>query len=213
MPGAPAPTRAGTPKGGAGAVGRAPGKSTPKGGWMFADLSDPGQRASYERQLQSRVDAGRLGSVDEGLEAVRKMQRAQPGAGGLASDETPKAPPAAPTSSSPAAGKPAARPSLPSPSLRPGDGGGFLAGLLLFALGNAFLRYGPAGVTSWLGAKFLNRPNPSIAAAEAARGIAPKRHGTVGATPSAPFNADPRSGTFTEGGKTLPRFAGPGIAK
>jgi hypothetical protein len=156
--------RAGTPTKGAGAAGRAPApKPIPKDGWQFADLSDPRQLASYKRQLATRGT-----DEAEGLEALRRLQRAQPGSGGLASDEQPKAPPAAPTSSTPAAGSTPAPRSLPSPSLRPGDGGGFLAGLLLFALGNAFLRYGPAGVTSWLGAKFVNRPKPSIVAAEAA---------------------------------------------
>lgn len=197
MAGATAPARAGTPKGGAGAAGRAPaaGKPTPKGGWQFADLNDPAQLASYRRQLASRGK-----DPDEGLEALRKLQRAQPGSGGLASDEQPaKAPTTAPAPS--AAPQRGPGPSLPSPSLKPGDGGGFLAGLLLFALGNAFLRYGPAGVTSWLGAKFLNKPNASIAAAEAKRGITSKTHRTAGATPDAPtgppsfLNGTPPKGT------------------
>ncbi len=55
-------------------------------------------------------------------------------------------------------------PSLPSPTLTPpkrlqsGDLGGFMAGLLLYTLALNYLRYGPEGVTGWLGAKFLNKP-------------------------------------------------------
>lgn len=70
--------------------------------------------------------------------------------------------------------------SLPSPTLRPpsrlsvADGSGFALGLVLFAIGSAYWRYGPAGVRSWFTAKFLNKVDPQIAAAEAARGIIPK---------------------------------------
>lgn len=44
---------------------------------------------------------------------------------------------------------------------RPGvsDASGFLLGLLGFALFQAYLRGGWAGVRGWLGAKFLNRPS------------------------------------------------------
>ena len=78
-----------------------------------------------------------------------------PAAGG-----TPPAAPAAPT---------APKLDLPTPdlsnltltppkNLNGGDVAGFLFGLGLYALALNFLRYGPAGVTGWLGAKFLNRP-------------------------------------------------------
>ena len=46
----------------------------------------------------------------------------------------------------------------PPKNLNGGDVAGFLFGLGLYALALNFLRYGPAGVTGWLGAKFLNRP-------------------------------------------------------
>lgn len=67
-----------------------------------------------------------------------------------------------------------------TPTLRPprhlsaDDGSGFLLGLLLFAIGTSYWRYGIPGVKGWFSAKFLNQVDPAIAKAEAARGIAPK---------------------------------------
>lgn len=199
-------------KGARGAGGAPAAKSTPRGGWQFADLSDPAQKASYVRQLQASVDAGRLESVDRGLEAVRKVQRAQNGSGGFASDDPePKAAPE-PSAPSPPAGRTPAKAggSLPTPSLRPpshlsaADGGGFLLGLMLFALGQSYLRYGAVGVTSWFGAKFLNKPAASVVAAEAKRGIAPKSHAAL-TTPGA--GAAPKSfltGKAPKGTPTVP---------
>lgn len=193
------------PAGARGAAG-ARAKTTPRGGWQFADLSDASQKAAYTRQLQTRVDAGRLESVDYGLDQLRKLQRAQPGSGGFASDDpepspaesSPSAPPAKPKGSS------GGLPSLPSPTLRPprrltaADGGGFLLGLVGFALGQAYLRYGTAGVTSWFAAKFLNKPAASIVAAEGKRGVVAKAHAqltTPGAGAAAPtFKGTPQQG-------------------
>lgn len=85
--------------------------------------------------------------------------------------------------------RPPARASVPAPTLTPprgasgwssADGAGFLMGLVLFAIGTSYLRYGPAGVRAWFGAKFVNRVDPVIAAGEAARGIAPKARPTAG---------------------------------
>ena len=46
----------------------------------------------------------------------------------------------------------------PPKRLGSGDLGGFLAGLLAYALVLNYLRGGPEGVKGWVGAKFLNRP-------------------------------------------------------
>lgn len=43
------------------------------------------------------------------------------------------------------------------------DGSGFALGLVLYALGVNYLRHGPAGVRGWMAAKFLNRPDPTLA--------------------------------------------------
>lgn len=200
MAGAATAARAGAPRGGAGAAGRA-GKPAaaaggiPKGGWQFADLSDPRQLASYKRQLASRgVDEA------EGLDTLRKLQRAQAGSGGRASDDKEPTPePAGGATPAKRAGGSGVRPTLTPPSsLRGSDGGGFLLGLLLFGLGSSYLRYGNAGILSWLGAKFLNRPDPKIVAAETARGVIAKTHKRVGLTPSVPpsfLNGTPPKGT------------------
>lgn len=80
--------------------------------------------------------------------------------------------------------------SVPAPTLSPprgasgwssADGAGFLLGLVAFALGTSYLRYGPAGVRGWFSAKFVNKVDPAIAAGEAARGITPKARPTGGA--------------------------------
>jgi len=180
-------------------------KTTPQGGYSFADLSDPRQKASYVRQLESRgVD------VDQGLEQLRKLQRAQAGSGGFASDDPEATPEPAPAATSPT--PPASKRSsssgggLPTPSLTPprrlsaADGGGFLLGLLLFALGQSYLRYGATGVTSWFGAKFLNKPNASVVAAEGKRGITAKAHQLLttpgaGAAPKSFLTSKPPKGT------------------
>lgn len=49
---------------------------------------------------------------------------------------------------------------LAPPSLT--DGSGFLLGLFAYALALAYLHYGPAGVTGWLDAKFLNNPPANL---------------------------------------------------
>lgn len=49
------------------------------------------------------------------------------------------------------------RPTLTPPS-RARDAGGLLAGMLLYTAAITYIRYGPAGWTGWLKAKFLNRP-------------------------------------------------------
>jgi hypothetical protein len=48
---------------------------------------------------------------------------------------------------------------IPRPTLRPsrGDGTGFALGIVLYALGLNYLRYGWPGVTGWVAAKFTNR--------------------------------------------------------
>lgn len=179
-------TKARGPRGAAGART----KGTPAGGWQFADLSDAGQRASYERQLAARGK-----DVDAGLEQVRRIQRSQPDSGGFASDD-PEPPPALPPAGGgPAGGKPKAKPTpgpqISSPTLTPpsklsaADGGGFLLGLVLFAIGQSYIRYGTAGVTGWFAAKFLNRPPANLIAAEGKRGIVAKQHGTL-TSPGAP---------------------------
>lgn len=54
--------------------------------------------------------------------------------------------------------------SVPTPTLRPparlsaSDGTGFMLGLVLYAVGLNYLRYGWPGVTGWLSAKFINEP-------------------------------------------------------
>lgn len=193
-------TRARGPRGAAGP--RA--KATPRGGWSFVDLSDPDAKASYERQLTTRGK-----DVGQGLEQVRRMQRSQAGSGGFASDEEPEGPPSATgEGSSPLPGKPAglSLPSLPAPTLRPpsklsaSDGGGFVLGLFLFTIGQAYLRYGPSGVTGWFAAKFLNRPNASIVAAEAKRGITAKAHGQL-TTPGQPSTPPVKTPAVPPGGR------------
>jgi hypothetical protein len=41
---------------------------------------------------------------------------------------------------------------------RPGDAGGFIAGLALYTVAIIYVRYGPEGWRAWLSAKFLNKP-------------------------------------------------------
>lgn len=52
--------------------------------------------------------------------------------------------------------------SWPQPTLKlprqVGDLGGFAVGLFLYVLVINYLRYGPAGVTGWFKAKFVNKP-------------------------------------------------------
>src|SRR4051812_10140503 len=54
--------------------------------------------------------------------------------------------------------------SVPTPTLRAparlsaSDGTGFMLGLVLYAIGLNYLRYGWPGVTGWLSAKFINEP-------------------------------------------------------
>lgn len=50
----------------------------------------------------------------------------------------------------------------PPRKLSGGDLGGFLGGLFVYALVLNFIRYGKAGPTAWLSAKFLNRPDPTL---------------------------------------------------
>ncbi len=65
---------------------------------------------------------------------------------------------------------PSARPrgksksSWPHPTLTPAvsDGTGFALGMVLYALGLNYLRYGPAGVKGWLSAKFFNKPDTTL---------------------------------------------------
>jgi hypothetical protein len=204
-------------RGAAGAPARS--KGVPKDGWYQVDLSNPGERAAWLKLQQRRrpdVDEAQL------LDSVRKIQRSQPGSGGFASDEEPpkegpaQSPPPAPARSGKTGG------SLPSPSLRPprrlsaADGGGFLLGLVLFGIAQSYIRYGTTGVRSWFAAKFLNRPDAKIVAAEGQRGIAAARHGQLTA-PGQPYLTPAQKalggGTITEGGKPLPRFAGPGVPK
>jgi hypothetical protein len=71
------------------------------------------------------------------------------------------------------------RPTLHAPA-RARDAGGLLAGLLLYTAVITYIRYGPAGWTGWLSAKFLNKPMQGTAKpATAAGGSAKPGSGEV----------------------------------
>lgn len=57
------------------------------------------------------------------------------------------------------------RPTL-SPPRRARDAGGLAFGLLLYTAAITYIRYGPAGWTGWLSAKFLNRPLQGLPSAK-----------------------------------------------
>jgi hypothetical protein len=67
------------------------------------------------------------------------------------------------------------RPTL-TPPTRARDAGGLLVGMALYTVAITYIRYGPAGWTGWLRAKFLNQPM---------QGLPPSSIGsTTGARPS-----------------------------
>lgn len=69
-----------------------------------------------------------------------------------------------------------------------GDVAGFGAGLVLYVLVLNYIKHGPAGVTGWLGAKFLNRPFHPDAAPAALDDDQVDEPGLVSTRPAAPTN-------------------------
>lgn len=60
------------------------------------------------------------------------------------------------------------KPTSPArPPTRVSNAGGFLAGLMLYSVVVIYIRYGAAGWTGWLKAKFLNQPMSADSAASA----------------------------------------------
>jgi hypothetical protein len=159
---------------------------------LHASTGDQAKTEAALRELgTSAAEAKRLAAQAAGTDQTAKPAIFAPA-------PTPATPPASPTTPKSSGG--AGGVSLPTPSLRPprrlsaADGGGFLLGLFLFALGQSYLRYGTVGVTSWFGAKFLNKPAASVVAAEGKRGITAKAHAPV-STPGAGAAAPTYKGT------------------
>lgn len=130
------------------------------------DIDDPEVRAAYTDGLLEE-------EFGEKPSYRKNAKIGGPGSAGAHPGSSPKAP--VPGRSGPAGGQRGGSPtfarpagsagsSLPHPTLTPSmsDGTGFALGLVLYALGLNYIRYGPPGVRGWLAAKFLNKPNPNL---------------------------------------------------
>lgn len=138
--------------------------------------ADPGEITTLARKLRGKgLDDEKVRESLRGLgfskaDADRALSSLGPTGtqpAGVPKESKPPTPQPAGPSSGGLGGIPT--PSIPTPDLskvsltpprRPsaGDLGGFFAGLVLYALALNYIRFGPAGVKGWLGAKFVNRP-------------------------------------------------------
>ncbi len=124
-----------------------------RGRFGFLDGDDPdAERVIRDTAAATGEDPEQLLTAE--LDARRRSSRTLDQ---LLADDPGRRPPgsstARPAASPPAAGR------APTVALRlPGEAGGAALGLLAWALAVNYLRYGPAGVRGWIGAKFANRP-------------------------------------------------------
>lgn len=137
--------------------------------------ADRGEITALARKLRGKgLDDDKVRESLRGLGFTRADADTAVASLGPTSQQPPKAPAkqppptAAPLPVGPSSGG-QGTPSFEAPDLskltlspprrpNPGDLGGFMAGLVLYALAINYLRFGPDGVKGWLGAKFLNRP-------------------------------------------------------
>lgn len=121
--------------------------------------NDPDLLAAYDEGLSDHEDAqaGRRRPPSPGRRRFADSATVHPTE--PATDEPEQAPPQQePDEQQEGAGMSSSW--LSPPSLT--DGSGFLLGLFAYALAVAYLHYGPAGVTGWLDAKFLNNPPTNL---------------------------------------------------
>lgn len=140
---------------------------TARGRTDLYDAYDQGAAETAEIQRKAARAAGRAGLPRERINQTRPdmLQASDEGASDREPAEGSSArKPAGPGRAERAYGTSSAylsrgswRPTLTPPS-RARDAGGLLAGMLLYTAAITYIRYGPAGWTGWLKAKFLNRP-------------------------------------------------------
>jgi hypothetical protein len=136
------------------------------------DDTDPEDRKIMARQRAAARQSGRTGGDRSGTARGRAdlASAYDEGAAETAAPSTPAAASSKPGAvaanggRSRAASVKATAKGLPMPRLRPPrttsakDAGGFLLGLVLHALVVSYIKYGSAGPTGWMKAKFLNKP-------------------------------------------------------
>ena len=129
---------------------------------LVLDPADPGDRQIMRRQQKAARDAGRRGDHRARTTGGRRDLQTAYDQGAAARTKKTSTPgkPAAARAFGKASGflsRGSWRPTLRPPS-RARDAGGLLSGMLLYTVVVTYVRYGRAGWTGWLKAKFLNQP-------------------------------------------------------
>jgi hypothetical protein len=134
---------------------------------VVLDPADPGDARIIARQVKVAHSAGRSGKSRDSIDSSRAdlLKAFDEGAAAAKAAPAPAASPAAPGAGAPGVlsksssflSRGSWSPTLTPPS-RLRDGGGLLAGALVYTGVAVYLRYGAAGWKGWLKAKFLNQP-------------------------------------------------------